>query len=41
MAELGFSPKMSDLVSILRTAWNWHLKAHPRKQAPTRGYSAA
>jgi UDP-glucose-4-epimerase GalE len=39
MAELGFSPKMSDLDSILRTAWNWHLKAHPHKQAPARSYS--
>lgn len=25
-AELGFLPKHSDLQTILRTSWNWHLK---------------
>ncbi|HLC77841.1 MAG TPA: UDP-glucose 4-epimerase GalE [Candidatus Nanoarchaeia archaeon] len=27
-SELGWTPKMSDLDAILRTAWNWH-KNHP------------
>jgi len=27
-AELGFSPKYSDLKTIIETAWNWH-KNHP------------
>jgi UDP-glucose-4-epimerase GalE len=28
--ELGFAPRMSDLKAIVRTAWAWHRKAHPR-----------
>ncbi len=27
-AELGFAPSMSDLRSIIRTAWAWHRRAH-------------
>jgi UDP-glucose 4-epimerase len=30
---LQFSPRHSDLVTIIRTAWAWHLKAHPLKAA--------
>ena len=29
-AELGFEPKLSDLNTIIRTAWAWHRHAHPR-----------
>lgn len=29
--ELGFQPASSDLATIVRSAWNWHLKAHPEK----------
>lgn len=28
---LQFSPRHSDLATIIRTAWAWHLKAHPLK----------
>ena len=28
---LQFDPKHSDLATIVRTAWAWHQKAHPRK----------
>ena len=31
-ADLGFSPASSDLDTIIRTAWAWHSKAHPRKE---------
>ncbi|PLX34509.1 MAG: UDP-glucose 4-epimerase GalE [Hyphomicrobiales bacterium] len=27
-AELGFSPECSDLNTIIRTAWRWHLRHH-------------
>ena len=30
---LQFSPRHSDLATIIRTAWAWHLKAHPLKAA--------
>jgi UDP-glucose-4-epimerase GalE len=30
---LQFSPGHSDLATIIRTAWTWHLKAHPLKAA--------
>jgi UDP-glucose-4-epimerase GalE len=30
---LQFSPRHSDLATIIRTAWAWHLKAHPLKTA--------
>jgi UDP-arabinose 4-epimerase len=30
-AELGFAPAVSDLKSIVRTAWAWHRRAHPRR----------
>jgi len=30
-AELGFEPTMSDLESIMKTAWAWHLRAHPTR----------
>ena len=29
--QLGFQPRLSDLKTIIRTAWNWHRHAHPRK----------
>jgi len=29
-AELGFSPRLSDLKTIVHTAWAWHRRAHPR-----------
>src|ERR1700761_2191564 len=30
---LQFSPEHSDLATIIRTAWSWHLRAHPLKAA--------
>ena len=30
-AHLGFNPKFSDLPTIIDSAWNWHLKAHPAR----------
>jgi UDP-glucose 4-epimerase len=30
---LKFTPQHSDLATIIRTAWAWHQKAHPRKVA--------
>jgi len=30
---LQFTPRHSDLPTIIRTAWAWHQKAHPRKAA--------
>jgi UDP-glucose-4-epimerase GalE len=30
---LQFSPRHSDLATIIRTAWAWHLRAHPLKAA--------
>ena len=35
--ELGFDPQHSDLDSIVRTAWAWHRRAHPRRNAPAAG----
>jgi len=32
--ELGFEPRHSDLETIVRTAWAWHRKAHPRMKRP-------
>lgn len=29
--EFGFMPKVSDLPTIIRTAWAWHQKAHPKR----------
>ena len=29
-SELGWSPRRSDLNAIIRTAWAWHRRAHPR-----------
>jgi UDP-glucose-4-epimerase GalE len=31
-AELGFAPASSDLKTIIKTAWAWHRKAHPKKE---------
>lgn len=31
---LHFAPKYSDLPTIVRTAWAWHRRAHPRRNAP-------
>ena len=28
--ELGFTPRLSDLKTIVQTAWAWHRRAHPR-----------
>jgi UDP-arabinose 4-epimerase len=30
--ELGFAPTLSDLKSIVQTAWGWHRRAHPKRQ---------
>jgi UDP-arabinose 4-epimerase len=30
-SELAFEPRLSDLQTIIRTAWGWHRQAHPRK----------
>jgi UDP-arabinose 4-epimerase len=32
-AELKFLPAHSDIATIVRSAWQWHLKAHPKKQS--------
>jgi UDP-arabinose 4-epimerase len=32
-AELGFEPRLSDLKTIIATAWAWHRRAHPKKSA--------
>ena len=32
--ELGFDPVHSDLETIVRTAWAWHRRAHPRRNSP-------
>jgi UDP-arabinose 4-epimerase len=32
--ELGFDPVRSDLETIVRTAWAWHRRAHPRRNVP-------
>ncbi len=29
--ELGFTPSLSDLKSIVKTAWGWHSRAHPKR----------
>jgi UDP-arabinose 4-epimerase len=29
--ELGFDPTLSDLATIVRTAWAWHCRMHPRR----------
>ena len=29
-SELGFEPRLSDLKTIIHTAWNWHRRAHPK-----------
>lgn len=31
-AELGFTPESSDLSSIIKSAWVWHSRAHPKKE---------
>ena len=31
---LGFEPAHSDLPTIVRTAWAWHRRAHPRRNSP-------
>jgi len=31
--SLAFRPKVSDLASIVTSAWAWHQKAHPRRNA--------
>lgn len=36
---LDFRPQHSDLETIVRTAWAWHRKAHPRRNAPVGGES--
>jgi UDP-arabinose 4-epimerase len=32
--ELGFDPARSDLETIVRTAWAWHRRVHPRCNSP-------
>ena len=29
--ELGFAPALSDLKTIVQTAWAWHRRAHPKR----------
>ena len=33
-SQLGISPRYSDLPTIIRTAWNWHRRAHPKMAKP-------
>ncbi|MGB6389466.1 MAG: UDP-glucose 4-epimerase GalE [Methyloceanibacter sp.] len=40
-SELGWHPHLSDLTTIIRTAWAWHRRAHPRQNQDHRlGQSA-
>lgn len=39
--ELGWAPRRSDLGTIVRTAWEWHRRAHPRRKARADGSAAA
>jgi UDP-glucose 4-epimerase/UDP-arabinose 4-epimerase len=39
--ELGFSPRRSDLKTIVETAWAWHRRAHPRLTDSRAGCSPA
>jgi UDP-arabinose 4-epimerase len=32
--ELGFDPARSDLETIVKTAWAWHRRVHPRRNSP-------
>lgn len=32
--DLGFDPQHSDIATIVRTAWAWHRRAHPRRNIP-------
>jgi UDP-arabinose 4-epimerase len=34
--ELGWNPHLSDLQTIIRTAWAWHRRAHPKRGAEGR-----
>jgi UDP-glucose 4-epimerase/UDP-arabinose 4-epimerase len=34
---MGFEATQPDLTNIVRTAWNWHQKAHPRVGVPVAG----
>jgi UDP-glucose 4-epimerase len=38
---LKFVPVYSDLSTIIRTAWAWHQKAHPRRRAGAPMYSGS
>jgi UDP-arabinose 4-epimerase len=38
-SELGWNPHLSDLKTIVRTAWAWHQRAHPRTSGP-KGHQA-
>ena len=31
-SELGWNPQLSDLQTIVRTAWAWHRRAHPTRE---------
>ena len=33
-SELGWRPQLSDIETIVRTAWRWHQRAHPKRGAP-------
>jgi UDP-glucose 4-epimerase len=37
-AELNFFPAHSDIATIVRSVWQWHLKALPKKRFPARRY---
>ncbi len=36
-SELGWHPQLSDLETIIRTAWRWHKRAHPKKSTAPEG----
>ena len=36
--ELGWNPHLSDLETIVRTAWAWHRGAHPKRERRTRAF---
>jgi UDP-glucose-4-epimerase GalE len=39
-SKLAFAPRMSDLDTIIKTAWAWHRRAHPKTQRAEIEYTA-
>ena len=39
-AALGFTPKLSNISSIVKTAWAWHQRAHPKRPTDAKAREA-